>query len=181
MTLREGGGGGASEGGTSGRGGFGRGAQRSPPFDHVEPRRVGPKPRKSGARRGPKGGCRRVGAPKKVFSLSRHKIRSLWGSSRGIMVVFEAPGAQVCTFGVVRQGLQFLLSRCQKVGSRCSVDQSRAQRSGQRSPWTLLICVSSHKYVHMCVKRCLPQTQMRFCVCHQMRLHVCHQMHVCHR
>ena len=26
---------------------------------------------------------------------------SLWGSSRGILVVFEAPGSQICTFGVL--------------------------------------------------------------------------------
>ena len=46
---------------------------------------------------GPKGGGRRVGGPKfrAFFSLSHRKFHSffsLWGFSRGILVVFEAPG-----------------------------------------------------------------------------------------
>ena len=34
-----------------------------------------------------------------------------WGSSRGILVVFEAPGPQMCTFGVLRRGGEVMLLR----------------------------------------------------------------------
>ena len=70
------------------------------------PKGGGPNPEKSGPKGGgggpkgggPKGGGPKGGGPKAgaFFSLSRHKVRSflpsLWGSSRGILVVFEAPG-----------------------------------------------------------------------------------------
>ena len=60
------------------------------------------KPRKSGAQKGgaPKGGGPKGGGPKfrAFFSLSRHRFAvsvSLWGSSRGILVVFlKRRGAQ---------------------------------------------------------------------------------------
>ena len=45
---------------------------------------------------GPKGGGPKAGSPEfRAFSLSRSPCSlffSLWGSSRGILVVFEAPG-----------------------------------------------------------------------------------------
>ena len=62
----------------------------------------GPKPRKSGGPKGgaPKGGApRRVGGPKLcVFFFPSPATKfvlffPLWGSSRGILVVFEAPGS----------------------------------------------------------------------------------------
>ena len=63
----------------------------------MEPCRVGP--RRGGAAKGgaPKGGLRRVEAQNLgvFFSLSRHHFAlfvSLLESSRGILVVFEAPG-----------------------------------------------------------------------------------------
>ena len=66
------------------------------------PQRVGPKgwrPKPRNRRVGPRRvEPRRVGGPtfRSLFSLSRRKIRSfylsLWVSSRGILVVFEAPG-----------------------------------------------------------------------------------------
>ena len=78
----------------------------------------GPKPRKSGAPKGgapkggaqkggvhkggaQKGGARRVGFPKfRAFSsFSRHRFAvsvSLWGSSRGILVVFSKAGTLKC-------------------------------------------------------------------------------------
>ena len=53
----------------------------------------GPNPEKVGPEGGPKGGSpkgggRTVGAPQGKF----HSFFSLWGFSRGILVVFEAPG-----------------------------------------------------------------------------------------
>ena len=40
-----------------------------------------------------------------LFSLSRHNVLSFfslsWGSFRGILVVFEAPGPEMCTLGVL--------------------------------------------------------------------------------
>ena len=51
------------------------------------------------------GGAPKGGRPKiSRFSLSRHNFLSFflsWGSFRGILVVFEAPGPEMCTFGVL--------------------------------------------------------------------------------
>ena len=52
-----------------------------------------PKPRKSGAL---KGGAPKGGGPKfRAFFPSRHCFHSSlsWGSFRGVLVVFEAPGS----------------------------------------------------------------------------------------
>ena len=58
----------------------------------------------------------------RVFSLSRRKIRSflpsLGGLSRGILVVFEVLGAQMCTFGVL--GLSFALKVAATAAVACA-------------------------------------------------------------
>ena len=77
-------------GGPEGWGPGGAGARRG-----GSPEGWGPGPRKSGTRRG--GGPEAWGGPKisRFFSLSCRKFHfllSLWGSSSGILVVFEAPG-----------------------------------------------------------------------------------------
>ena len=66
---------------------------------------------KGGAQKGgaQKGGAQKGGWPKIsrfFFPSSRHNFLSsfaLLGSLRGILVVFEAPGPEMCTFGVLGQ------------------------------------------------------------------------------
>ena len=85
------------------------------------PQRVGPKPRKNWA---PKGGATKGGGAQNfaLFSLSRHHFVlfvSLWGSSRGFLVVFvKRRGRQMFTFPRSRRGFTRQLGRgVQRKGS----------------------------------------------------------------
>ena len=78
----------------------------------VARRRCGPKLRKSGS---PKGWEPKIS---RSSSLSRSHCRfffSLWGSSGGMFIVFEAPDPQMCTFGVL--GLSCETRRQKKNGN----------------------------------------------------------------
>ncbi len=87
-----------------------------------------------------KNGPRRVEGPRfrACFSLSRHNVLSFflsWGSFRGILAVFEAPGPEIFTFGVLGLSCEALAGP----GSWRRNSKRRWARTGQHQPSIVLV------------------------------------------